>query len=225
MGVVLVKRKNSASSSAPSASPSTQSSQEAVPRRRNGGGQRPGFSNVQLGIMFGLLLVGNYYGMTWFQHWRKQNDSKNAPTANTAMYQVSGAVTVRQLVSPNAKFAEECSKSSVPVVLRNPVVEKWRARRHWTPKYLQSQMSYISGVYQNDNRWFGPYYDLHKPLTNLSTRTNNYTTNITMTSKNFKILRNPSHFTGDIDQLGEWSVGDIQPRVFMSCFVLCIPRV
>ena len=146
-----------------------------MPRRRNGGGQRPGFSNVQLGIMFGLLLVGNYYGMTWFQQWRKQNDSKNDSTASTVMYQVSGAVTVRQLVSPNAKFAEECSKSGVPVLIGTPRWKNGEQDAIGRPSiYLQSQMSHISGVYQNDNRWFGPYYDLHKPLTNLSTRTNNY---------------------------------------------------
>ena len=182
-------------------------------RQRNGGGQRPGFSNVQLVFMFGLLLVVNYYGMMWFKKWSGQDDGGT----NSAMYQVAGSVTVRELSSPNTRFTDECKKGGTPVVLRNSVVEKWPARRKWTPKYMQSKITHINGVYQNDNRWFGPYYDSQKPLTYLCKRSNDYNTNVSMSGKKFFTkLRHPSegeflYFTGDIDQLGEWSIDDIQP--------------
>ena len=181
---------------------------------RNGGGQRPGFSNVQLALMFGLLLVVNYYGMIWFQQWHRESTPEGG---SSVVYQVSGDVIVRELTSPNARFAEECSDGGVPVLLRNSVVEKWRARKKWTPKYIQSQTNHISGVYQNDNRWFGPYYDSRKPLAYLAERSNDYSTDVSMSSKTFfRKLKHPSegeflYFTGDIDQLGEWAMNDIQP--------------
>lgn len=208
------EKRSSTASPVPSEAPG---GSEAAPRQRNGGGQRPGFSTVQLVVMFGVLMVANYYGLTWFQEWRSQKASEGDSEASSVRFQVSRDVQVLELSSPAAKFAEECDRAGVPVILRNSVVEKWRARRLWVPKYIQSKTSHIAGVYRNDNRWFGPYYDSHKPLTHLSGRTNNYSTNVTMTSKKFfQKLRNPSegeflYFTGDIDQLGEWAVGDIQP--------------
>ena len=221
----MSKKKNASSPrSSTTVSPGSSEGQEtageseAAPARRgNGGGQRPGFSNVQLGVMFGVLLVANYYGLAWFQEWRSQNNSEGGSATSSISYQVSRDVRVLELSSPAAKFAEECSRAGVPVLLRNSVVEKWRARRQWTPKYIQSKTSHITGVYRNHNRWFGPYYDSRKSLTHIAVRTNNYSTNVTMTSKKFfHKLRNPSegeflYFTGDIDQLGPWALGDIQP--------------
>ena len=196
---------------------SSESDPNQAPRRRNGGEQRPGFSFVQLGLMFGLLLVANYYGVTWFKQWMRETDSESGATTSSTMYQVLGGVTVRELTSPNARFADDCAKAGVPVVLRNSVVEKWRARRQWNPKYIQSHTSHITGAYVNDNRWFGPYYDSYKPLTHIFERTNKYRTDVNMTSKRFfKKLRQPSereflYFTGDIDRLGDWAIDDIQP--------------
>ena len=205
------KKRNTAPSSPPSSSGTGGARSAGDSSRRS---QRPGFSVTQLAVLFALLLVANYLGVTWFQQWMS---SGSLGADSSTLYQVSGGVRVRQLSSPAAGFAEECRAGAVPVVLRNSVVEKWRARRHWTPNYLQSRIPRIDGVYQNDNRWFGPYYDSSKPLAHLSTRTNNYATNISMTTKKFfKKLKQPSegeflYFTGDIDQLGEWAVEDIQP--------------
>ena len=209
-------KRKSAPQKSPSPAPAPEGETTDAPGapRPNGSAQRPGFSNVQLIFMFGLLLVANYYGMMWFQRW---SDPESSAEATSLIYQVSGDVPVRKLASPDVGFAEECSRAGVPVVLRNTVVEKWRARKKWTPKYIQSRTSHIHGVYQNENRWVGPYYDAQKPLTYLFQRTNNYTTDLTMTSKNFfKKLRQPSegeflYFTGDIDQLGAWAINDIQP--------------
>ena len=172
---------------------------------------------MQLGLMFGLLLVANYYGVTWFKQWMRETDSESGATTSSTMYQVLGGVTVRELTSPNARFADECAEAGVPVVLRNSVIEKWRARRQWNPKYIQSHTSHITGAYVNDNRWFGPYYDSYKPLTHIFERTNKYHTDVNMTSKKlFKKLRQPSkgeflYFTGDIDRFGDWAIDDIQP--------------
>ena len=205
---------------APAAAPAENGAnvEEPPPARENGGRPtRPGFSNMQLGLVFGLLLVANYYGLLRIQQWYGQSDPATSSGSGSVMYQVSGNVRVRELASPSARFAEECSRAGVPIVLRNSVVEKWRARRKWSPKYIQSKMTDIAGVYQNDNRWFGPYYDTRKPLTYLSERLNNYRTDVTMSAKAFfRKLRNPSegeflYFTGDIDQLGQWAVDDIQP--------------
>ena len=198
-------------------SPSSPSSSGAVGAGPGGGSKRPtrpGFSVTQLASLFVFLLVANYLGVAWFQEWWS---TASSPADSASVYRVSGAVQIRQLPSPDADFAEECRAGRLPIVLRNSVVEKWRARHHWMPKYLQSRIPRMNGVYQNDNRWFGPYYDSSKPLAHLSTRTNNYATNVSMSTKKFfKKLKQPLegeflYFTGDIDQLGEWAMEDIQP--------------
>ena len=181
--------------------------------------QRPGFSAAQIVALFSLLLAVNYLGVNWIRQWWSVENDASSPISPSPdlMYTVSGGVETRRLSSPDAEFAEECAAGGRPVVLRNSVVERWRARRHWSPGYLQSRISRINGVYKNRNRWFGPYYDSSKPLTHLSPRSNNYDTNVSMDGKRlFKKLRQPSegeflYFTGDIDQLGEWAVEEIQP--------------
>lgn len=196
--------------------PDKNAGDEPTPGNR-GAGQRPGFSNVQLGLMFGLLLAANYYGITWVKQRYWDEPAATDSASQGTLYQVAGEVEVRTLASPRTKFAEECSAAGVPVVLRNSVIEKWKAKKKWSPKYLQSRMTRITGVYQNENRWFGPYYDTSKPLTHLSQKINNYRTDLNMTAKAFfQKLHNPSegeflYFTGDIDQLGQWAMEDIQP--------------
>ena len=207
------KRNNAAQSPSPPSSSSSGGGAGGA-----GGRKRPGFSLVQLAALFVLLLLANYLGLLWLQPRLQQWwTAGTSGVDSSSLYQVSGGVQVLHLSSPDASFAEECREGRHPVVLRNSVVEKWRARRNWIPKYLQSRILRMDGVYQNDNRWFGPYYDSSKPLTHLSPRTNNYTANISMSSKKFfKKLRQPVegqflYFTGDIDQLGEWAMDDIQP--------------
>ena len=134
----------------------------------------------------------------------------------TSVYEVTGSVEIRTLPSPRSKFARQCEEGGVPIVLRNSVVKLWKAAQ-WSPTYLRSKLKTVSGVYQNTNRWFGPYFDGQKPLTNFSTRANPYTTNLKLSSKEFfRRIQNPAednhlYFTGDLDQLGGWALDEIQP--------------
>ncbi len=182
--------------------------QEGGERRQEGGERKSSgsLSAVKILILFlilaGLNLAGVYYWQ--LQNWRP--------------YQVSGdGVQVRVLPSPRTRFARNVAKKGVPMVLKNSVVELWKARTRWRPAYLQSKLKRISGVYENSNRWFGPYYDTTKPLTNLSVRVNPYRTDVTMTGKQFfQKLQEPVegthlYFTGNIEQLGNWAERDVQP--------------
>ena len=137
-------------------------------------------------------------------------------TESSTFYRVAGEVKVLTLSSPHEKFAKECQEGAVPVVLRNSVTELWKAK-NWSPNYLGEKLERISGIYENDNRWFGPYFDTSKPLANISTRTNPYRTNLELHSEDFmSTIQNTTegqflYFTGDIDRLGEWAFDEIQP--------------
>lgn len=132
------------------------------------------------------------------------------------IFRNSSRVRVEILPSPDSSFARKCAKAGVPVVLRNSVIKKWKATK-WSPPYLQSRVKSLTGIYENNNRWFGPYFDRSKPLLELATRRNPYKTNIKLTSDEFfKRLKYPQeahyhYFTGDIEQLGDWAYSDIQP--------------
>ncbi len=121
-----------------------------------------------------------------------------------------------RLSSPDKPFAKTTAEKAIPVVIRNSIVSKWRARK-WTPTYLKSKFKVLTGIYQNDNRWFGPYYDHNKPLLEYSTRINSYETNKTLPSdKFFRLLESPRennflYFTGGIEQLGGWANSEIVP--------------
>ncbi len=129
----------------------------------------------------------------------------------------TGKVKLKTLPSPYAHFAKNCAKAGVPVVLKNSVVMTWQASTNWIPSYLQSRLGSISGIYENENRWFGPYFDSTKPLVEHATRRNPYKTGITMDAGDFfDLLHSPKegkyhYFTGSIDDLGEWAYLEIQP--------------
>ena len=132
-------------------------------------------------------------------------------------YTITGNVSVTRLPSPAAGFAEACAKRGVPVVLRNSVVSEWKASGLWTPDYLLSKVKSLSGVYENSNRWFGPYFDKTKPLTSSAVRLNNYKTDLSLSSSEFfQRIQNPVkgrylYFTGGIEQMGVWAEEHIQP--------------
>ena len=132
-------------------------------------------------------------------------------------YTVTGNVSVTILPSSTAAFAEMCGRRGVPLVLRNSIATQWKAAGLWTPEYLQSKLTRLSGVYENDNRWFGPYFDQSKPLTSSAVRVNNYRTGLTLPSSEFfHRLKNPIqgrylYFTGGIEQLGIWAENQIEP--------------
>ena len=134
-----------------------------------------------------------------------------------APYTVTGNVSVDTLPSPAVEFAQTCSKRGIPLVLRNSIVTQWKAAKLWTPEYLQSKLTRLSGVYENTNRWFGPYFDQSKLLTGSSVRVNQYRTDLAFSSSEFfHRIQNPVrgrylYLTGGIEQLGRWAEDHIQP--------------
>ena len=143
--------------------------------------------------------------------------SKQAPLGvRNNSWTVSGEVSVKVLSSPDASFARSCTKSAVPVVLKNTIVKKWQAQK-WSPTYLRTKLKILHGIYENENRWFGPYFTRTKPLLRYAVRKNPYKTDTKLSSEEFfHRLDNPTgdryhYFSGDIDQLGDWAYSEIQP--------------
>ncbi len=128
-----------------------------------------------------------------------------------------GTVKQGTLPSPHSSFARECAKNGVPVVLRNSITKTWKASKKWSPSYLKSKLKKVAGVYENENRWFGPYFDRSKPLIETAIRQNPYKTGINMTSDEFfDVLLHPrenkhQYYTGSIDDLGDWAYKEVQP--------------
>jgi hypothetical protein len=126
-------------------------------------------------------------------------------------------IEMMRLASPDAPFAKEAIEMGKPLLIKNSITTKWKALGAWSPKYLQLKISQFNGVYQNDNRWFGPYYDTSKPLSPYTSHPNPYHTNVTLTSKEFFArIQQPSigryhYYTGDMEQLGEWAWSDVSP--------------
>ena len=131
-------------------------------------------------------------------------------------YIVDGQVSVKEWTL-DLPFAETVAAAGEAVVLRHTVVEKWRARNVWKPSYLSQKIKQLDGIYENDNRWFGPYYDIRKPLVNLTKRVNSYSTNLSMSGVELfrRILSNESkdfvYFSGEIERLGSWAIDDLLP--------------
>ena len=156
------------------------------------------------------VLVATYVATNW------ENGEDMNSVATGSMYTITENVLVKVLPSTSAKFSQSCVQAGVPVVLRNSIVKQWKAK-NWTPKYLKSKLKTLTGVYENNNRWFGPYFDKQKPLLKTAVRINKYRTDLHLSSKEFfNLLQNPRknqhlYFTGDIDQLGEWAFDEIQP--------------
>lgn len=133
-----------------------------------------------------------------------------------SLFNVTSTVPMSILPSPSSKFAQSCAESGVPVILKNSIATQWKARQ-WTPETLEKKINILSGVYENNNRWFGPYFEKQKPLLKYAQRINDYKTNLKLKSRQFfdRIQNLQSdkflYFTGDIDHLGSWAINDIQP--------------
>jgi len=121
------------------------------------------------------------------------------------------------VVKPDEEFATTVSNLQVPVVIKNSITQMWMAYDKWTPAYLSKKITKLDRIYKNSNRWFGPYYDISKPLGHLSTRKNIYCTDLSMKGDEFfRLLEHPKnnsyiYFTGDIDDMGSWAWNDVQP--------------
>ena len=127
------------------------------------------------------------------------------------------SVDIINLPSNNSPFATDCINRHKPVVIKNSVINKWNAFKLWTPKYLETKFDTLSGIYENNNKWFGPYYDTTKPLSEVSRRVNNYKTNVTLSSTEFfnriqyPISGRYHYYTGGIDELGDWAISHVKP--------------
>ena len=126
-------------------------------------------------------------------------------------------VEIVELSSSSEPFVETIVEKGKPVVIHNSVITKWPALKKWNPQYLTEKEKDISGVYENVNKWFGPYYDRSKPMAEFSKRVNNYKTNVSLSTQQFiDRISNPTlgkytYYTGDIDQFGDWAIHDITP--------------
>ena len=166
-------------------------------------------------VLFLISLSVGVFAYVWLS---LRGRDVNLPTPNLPTFNITALVPVQVLSTPNVKFSQSCADAGVPVILKNSIATKWKARE-WTPDYLEKKIRKISGVYENDNRWFGPYFDNHKPLLNFAERINKYKTNLKLTSGEFfrRIQSTNSsfesflYFTGDIDQLGKWAIKEIEP--------------
>lgn len=132
-------------------------------------------------------------------------------------FNIVAAVTTKTLSSQTSKFAQSCAEADIPIILKNSIATQWKAR-HWTPEYLETKIRMMTGVYENTNRWFGPYFDEQKPLFNYVKRVNKYKTNLKLPAMEFFNRIHSAHtsneylyFTGDIDQLGDWAIHEIEP--------------
>lgn len=163
----------------------------------------------QLSLLLFVLGVINL-GIV-FLSFGKNGDDSPAP------YKKAEKVTIEYLPTPETNFAAKCERRGVPVVLRNSFVERWPAKKKWSPAYLASKIAALKGVYENSNRWFGPYYDGRKPMAAMFDRVNPYRTDVELPSGEFfQAIQNPSdgrylYFTGSVEQLGEGAWNDIQP--------------
>ncbi len=163
------------------------------------------FISVQLFLISLLVVVLSYYLL------RSTTPQQEQPTFNHTT-----PVPVKILTTPSSKFAQSCAEAGVPVIFKNSISTQWKAMQ-WTPDYLEKKINIITGVYENTNRWFGPYFDKQKPLLSYAERVNKYKTNLKLSSKEFfkRIQTYNSekylYFTGDIDQLGDWAIDEIQP--------------
>ena len=135
------------------------------------------------------------------------------------IYWPSGSSTdgVQVLHGMSGSFAKVVARNGVPVVLKDTFVTRWKAFEEWDPAYLTTRVIKFSGVYVNDNRWFGPYYDGRKPLAKYCLREHHYITDLEIPGRDFfELLFQPNHgeylyFTSDIDSVGRWAFDEVQP--------------
>lgn len=163
--------------------------------------------------MFAIALAGT---ACFFIYIRLFSPPRAMPPPGPVPYIVDGQLEVLQW-TPDMPFAESVAAAGKPVVLKNTVADKWRARKSWKPSYLKKKIKRLGGIYENENRWFGPYYDMRRPLVNLTQPVNSYETNMSMTGSELfeRILSQDGnkfvYFSGEIERLGNWAINDITP--------------
>ena len=161
------------------------------------------FLSIAKQVLFFAIALILVAGFVLFATWRSESTGPQK-------------VPVLEAGDPE-NFAAALSDGGTPVVLKNTVVQQWEALGKWTPEYLAERIGELRGVYSNDNRWFGPYYDDSKPMAKYCPRINTYKMDLVLPGYEFaKLLFKPDHgkhvyFTGDIDSLGLWAFDEVQP--------------
>ena len=133
-------------------------------------------------------------------------------------YIISNEFVTRNL-DTNSYFAREAANGGKPMVIKGSVVNTWYAMTHWNVDYLAKKITKLHHVYNNTNKWFGPYYDPSKPLSPFVPRRNPYKDDVIMKSSDFfqKIKAKEGnsgsylYYTGSIESIGHWALGDVQP--------------
>ena len=168
-------------------------------------------------ISFYVVFFFAVFGCALFILYTKTHEPFRRSTSDrSTAFKVEKSVEI--LRWPKYKpFADFVAQKGEPIVLRNTFVDDWPARSLWNPSYLRNRLLRLTGIYVNRNRWFGPYYDVTRPLAHLATRSNAYETNATMTSVDFfhKLTAGPNskhvYFSGEIEKLGNWAIDDVMP--------------
>ncbi|XP_065182659.1 hypoxia-inducible factor 1-alpha inhibitor-like, partial [Sycon ciliatum] len=109
-----------------------------------------------------------------------------------------------------------------PVVLQGSSVTKWRAQQ-WSLDYIaRKAKGPVHNIYENNNRWFGPYFDGRKPLLPYARHPNPYRTNLTLpvrtlmsrlgnTQQKTSTAASWVYFSGPLEELGAWTAEEVEP--------------
>eukprot|EP01114_Cavostelium_apophysatum_P021938 TRINITY_DN7793_c0_g1_i1.p1 TRINITY_DN7793_c0_g1~~TRINITY_DN7793_c0_g1_i1.p1 ORF type:complete len:469 (+),score=79.24 TRINITY_DN7793_c0_g1_i1:50-1456(+) len=119
-------------------------------------------------------------------------------------------------VTPDEHFTNRIASLNEPVILTNTAVEKWPARKLWTPSYISRFIPQFNDVQQHENKTF-LYYHATKPMAPFDVEYKNSQTwkKVNLTSKEFlqKIQVTPPYhyFAGQLQSLGDSLEIDVDP--------------
>jgi len=120
----------------------------------------------------------------------------------------------------NKPFANKILQYGKPIVIENSFIQHWKAASKWNPGYLKNKVKQLTKVYKNSYPYFGPYYDTTRPLSQWTSPSNRYASNVTISSSKFfnhisdESSSDPKHFlyySGEIERFGKWALDDISP--------------
>ena len=175
-------------------------------------------------LLFALVVQ---YGYTS----RKYTTSPSSiftPLGPPAGFNLSRDSVEVKVIEAGDDFSAAAVAGARPVIFRNSPVAKWKARRQWSTEYLKKKIrGPLKNIYENTNRWFGPYFDDRKPLLPYTHRLNPYRTNLTLSTEQF-ISRLAEHgqdgsssngdterkwiyYSGPLEDMGDWAVSDVSP--------------
>jgi hypothetical protein len=123
-----------------------------------------------------------------------------------------GVHVTQLLANQKLPLAKWTSRNSHPEVFDNSFVNQW-SLLHWTLSDWQHHLGMLDGVYHHHQPYFGPYYDVSKPLSPYTTQLNAYQTNDRATVG--KVLNNTArshrYFSQEIERLSYDLLEHMQP--------------